>query len=554
MRRIALAGSLGVVVGCYEGSSGSTGGVDSDGADAGSESGSGGDPTGEDPPPLGCDGEAFDPGPTPLRRLTHAEYAAAVRDVLGVDVSERASSFPADVTTGSFDNDAANQTISVLLGEAYLGAAQQIAGDVVSTPERRDALVGCDLASGDDCLRSFAATLGRRLWRRPLSEAEIEAFVELASANAETVDEKASIVVEAFLMSPKFLFRAERGVADPDAPGLLRLDGFEVATRLSFFLWGSTPDDALLDAAQAGELDTRDGVAAHAQRMLEDDRARAAMTAFSEQWFRVAGMETQYRDPEAFPEWNEGLAVSMREELRLLLDDFMWGDADFLGLLTADHGYVDDNLAAIYDVPAGNVDWSNDPQRGGFFTTAAFATASSRAGDTSPVTRAVYVREIVLCDPPPAPPPDVPLIEPQEGESTQDAFERHTADPACAGCHLTIDPIGHGLERYDSIGRMRAEYDDGTPVRLEGSVVIDGDVHEFAGGKQLGALVADSEAAERCVVAHAHRFAMGRHEGETDACTLDRATLAFTESGHAFEAMLLDLVRSDAFRYRRDEP
>ena len=554
MRRIALAGSLGAVVGCYEGSSSATGdGADTDGPASASESGSGGDPTGEDPPPLGCDGQAFDPGPTPLRRLTHAEYAAAVRDVLGVDVSEVARSFPADVTTGSFDNDAANQTISVLLGEAYLGAAQQIAAEVVSTPERRDALVGCDLG-GDDCMPSFVAALGRRLWRRPLTDAEIDAFVELASAHAETVDEKASIVVEALLMSPKFLFRVERGTADPETPGLLRLDGFEVATRLSFFLWGSTPDDALLDAAEAGELDSSDGVAAHAQRMLEDDRARAAMTAFSEQWFRVAGMETQYRDPDAFPEWNAALAASMREELRLLLDDFMWGDVDFLGLLTADHGYVDDNLAAIYGVPAGNVDWSNDPDRGGFFTSAAFATASSRAGDTSPVTRAVYVREVVFCDPPPPPPPDVPLIEPEEGESTQDAFERHTADPACAGCHVTLDPIGHGLERYDSIGRLRAEYDDGTQVRREGSVVIDGEVQMFAGGKELGALAAGSDAAERCVVAHAHRFAMGRHEEETDACTLDRATLAFAESGHAFEAMLVDLVRSDAFRYRREEP
>lgn len=557
MRRLAIVGALLLAGpgGCYEGSS-ADGAADDHGGSEGTGGGSaesGDGSGGEDPPPVGCDGEAFDPGPTPLRRLTHAEYAAAVRDVFGVDAVALAQTFPADVTTGSFDNDAANQTISVLLGEAYLDAAQTIAAEVVSTPERRDALVGCDLAQGDDCLHSFAATLGRRLWRRPLRDDELEGFVALASGNATTVEEKASIIVEAALMSPNFLFRVERGVADPDAPGLLKLDGYEVATRLSFFLWGTTPDDALLDAAEAGELDTAAGVSTQAEAMLADDRAQAAMSAFADQWFRVNGMETQYRDPEEFPEWNEALAMSMRDELQRLLEDFMWGESDFLGLLTADHGYVDENLAAIYGVDAGNVDWSNDADRGGFFTTAAFATASSRAGDTSPVTRAVYVREVVLCDPPPAPPPDVPLLEPAEGESTQDAFERHTADPACAGCHLTLDPIGHGLERYDSIGRLRGEYADGSKVRLVGTVLVDGELQEFAGGKQLGMLVAGSAAAERCVVMHAQRYAMGRHEEDVDACALDRATQAFGESGHAFEAMLIDLVTSDAFRYRRDE-
>lgn len=552
MRRgtIVVAGllALGGPGGCYDGRNEAPG--QDEGADA--EGGDEGEP---EPAPLGCDGSAFDPGPARLRRLTHAEYARSVRDVLGVDPTAEVARFPADVTTGSFDNDSANQTISVLLGEGYLAAAQTIAAQVVAEPGLRDAALGCDPASGEACLREGLARLGRRMWRRPLEAAEVDALVALGAAEA-TADEKASIAIEALLLSPKFLFRVELGEPTADDPAILRLSGYEVATRLSYFLWGTTPDDVLLDAAAAGELDEADGVAEHARRMLADARARAAMHDFSGQWLRVRGMEGQYRDPAEFPGWGPELATSMREELALLLEDFMWSDESLLGIYTADHGYADARLAEIYGLPANGdalapVSWADDATRGGFFTTAAFATASSRAGDTSPVTRAVYVREVVLCDPPPPPPPDVPQLEPAEGESAQDAFERHTADPACANCHLALDPIGHGLERYDSIGRLRETYADGRPVRMEGQITIDGEVVTFAGGKELGQVVAGSEAAAECVVAHAYRFALGREETDDDACSMERLTQSFAAADQAFEPLLLEIVTSDAFRFRR---
>lgn len=163
----------------------------------------------------------------------------------------------------------------------------------------------------------------------------------------------------------------------------------------------------------------------------------------------------------------------------------------------------------------------------------------------------MYVREVVLCNPSPPPPASVPLLEPEEGESAQDAFERHTTDPACAGCHLSLDPIGHGLERYDSIGRLRQAYPDGSPVRLEGEIDLDGERRTFLGGAELGRMVAESEDAAQCVVAHAYRFALGRAESTADTCSLHRLDESFAASGQQLPALLLQIVGSDAFRFRR---
>jgi Protein of unknown function (DUF1592)/Protein of unknown function (DUF1588)/Protein of unknown function (DUF1587)/Protein of unknown function (DUF1595)/Protein of unknown function (DUF1585) len=559
-RRFAAASAWAITLalgGCYSGAGGHVdGGADGD-DDAGSGSGSEG-ADGDDSGAAACLGDPSDPGPMLLRRLTHREYAATVRDLLGLDASALVASFPADVTTGRFDNDALNQTISVLLGERYLAAAQQLGAQVLADATLRDAVIGCDPADGEPCLRAFVERFGRRAFRRPLEPGEIDELVALALAQDQP-DARASIVIETVLLSPRFVFRVELGTVDPDHPERAQLGGYEIATRLSYFLWGTMPDDALLDAAAAGTLDQADGVVATAQAMIEDPRARASMAIFGEQWLHADTIAGQSRDAEGFPEWGESLADAMLAELELRLDDAMWGEgADFLSLYTSSRGYVNDELAAIYgvDAPGGTalvpIDLAAIPDRGGLLTTAAFATASSRASDTSPVQRAMWIRTVALCDPPPPPPPSVPSLDPEDGESVQDAFERHLGKgEECAGCHLQLDPIGFGLERYDSIGRLRSDYPSGDPVRLEGTITIDGEEHSFAGGVELGALVAASAQAEACVVTHGWRWAMGRGDDVADVCGRDQAQQEFADSGRSFGELLLAVVRSDGFRYRR---
>ncbi|MCA9710112.1 MAG: DUF1592 domain-containing protein [Myxococcales bacterium] len=510
-----------------------------------------------EPAPLGCDGEAFDPGPVHLRRLTHAEYAQSVRDLLDVDPTPYVTGFPADVTTGSFDNDAANQTISVLLGEGYRDAAQAVAAAVVADPARRDAVLGCDPAQGEDCLRTIAAGLGRRAWRRPLDEDEVQALVAL-TAEQPSPDEQATLMLEALLQSPKFLFRVELGEPTDD-PSLVRLTGYEVGTRLSYFLWGTTPDDALLDAAGAGELDDAEGLAAHARRMLEDDRARATLRNFTEQWFRVRDMGSQYRDPDRFPGWGEPLAASMREELALLVDDYAWGDEGdrgFMGIYTADHGYVDAALAEVYGVaaPAEGLaarSWADDAERGGLLTTAAILTVTGREGVTTPIVRGRFIRESLLCHAMPPPPPDIPMVpSPEPGQSDRERLDQHRQDPSCAGCHDLLEPLGFGLARYDAVGALRTVDDQGQPISAEGSFDgQDASAPDFDGAAQLQAALRDDPDVSACVVRQVHRYAYGRAEAAADDCAMDELHAQFTGSGRSFVELLAALVRSDAFRH-----
>ncbi|MFO0631255.1 MAG: DUF1592 domain-containing protein [Nannocystaceae bacterium] len=532
---------------------------DASGSDGGTASGSDGGV------PEGCAAESLlDPGPMYLRRLTHREYAATIVDVVAADPDQAqalVATFPQDVVTSSFDNDGLHQSISVLLGERYLDAAEQLADAVLADATRRDRVIGCDPAAGEACLRDFVTRFGRRAMRRPLDDEEIDALVELALGQAEP-DAQASIVIETVLMSPRFLFKVELGTPDPDHPERAKLGGFEVATRLSYLLWGTTPDDVLLDAAAAGQLDDADGVATMAEAMLDDGRVQTAMAQFGAQWFRLDDIAGQARDAASFPEFDAALQQAMVDELQALLQRHMFGDGeDFLDLYRTRSTAVNDALAAIYGVtPPGSstlvpIELPEDGERGGLFTTAAFATASSRADETSPVQRAVYVRKLALCDPPPPPPPGVPQVQPEDGESTQDAFERHIDQgDSCAGCHLQLDPIGFGLERFDSIGRLRDSYGSGDPVKRDGTITIDGTEHAFSGGVELGALVADSQAAQGCVVTHAWRFALGRSEDPADECNREQVRLRFADAGNDFRSLLLALVRSDAFRYRRIEP
>ena len=225
--------------------------------------------------------------------------------------------------------------------------------------------------------------------------------------------------------------------------------------------------------------------------------------------------------------------MSQLEEERHEMIAAVENSADFIGICTMD-GW------AVYLNAAGRDLIGFD--RDGDIRTLEVAKA------LAPESNDKFVREVILCDTPPAPPPNVPQLDPAEGESVEDAFERHTADPVCAGCHLTLDPIGHGLERYDSIGRLRQSYADGSPVRMAGEITIDGTKLAFAGGKELGQAVASSEAAARCVVAHAYRFALGREETDDDACSMERLAESYAAADQAFEPLLLEIVTSDAFK------
>lgn len=504
-----------------------------------------------------CTGAAIDPGPLLLRRLTNAEYLASVNALLGVDASAQVALFPADLRRTGFDNGYDLQTVSVTLADQYHSAAKAVVEPVFANATKRAALVGCDLsADRAACTRTFVGAFGRRAFRRPLASEEVDRYAAVAQTETDPFD-GAALAVRALLESPSFLWRAEEGIADASSP-YLRLTGYELATRLSFFLFSAPPDDALLDAAGAGELDTLEGLEARARVMLADPRAKASFERFTDQWFGFDALPSVTRTPALFPSFDASLKASMAAEVHALFAHHLWADATpMLDIYTTRRGHLDAKLATLYGVaapPAGqwqDVDWGESKDRGGLFTTAGLLTVTARNDFTSPIQRGLYLRERVLCEKINLPAGGVPPLTSMPGESQEEAESRHTSDPACTGCHARIDPVGMGLERYDAIGALRSMYPNGKAAPLAGKVA-GLPQPDYAGGVELGALLKSAPQAERCVVQHGLRWALARMEqADLDACALEQLSNRFSASHQSFPELVIALVTHDVFRLRR---
>lgn len=508
-----------------------------------------------------CAGKPVDPGPMLLRRLTNAEYLASVNALLGIDGAAEVALFPADLKRTGFDNAYDLQTISINHADRYHTAARNLTTALFAQPSRRDAALGCDvMAAGEACLRSFIGAFGRRAFRRPLTTAEVDDYLAVAKSEPLPL-EGAALVVRAMLESPLFLWRAEVGEAVDGDATKRKLTGLELATRLSFFLWSAPPDDSLLTAAEAGELDTVEGVEARARSMLMDPRARASFERFTDQWFRVDSLEALTRSAALFPRYDAALRTSMRREVHALFSAALWTPRQrMLSVYSTRTGLLDDTLAALYGVPnprPGQVtehEWAEGSERGGLFTTAGLLTITSRNDFTSPIQRGLFIREAALCDHIALPAGGVPPISLMPGETPEQAESRHTSDPNCTGCHLLIDPVGAGLEQYDALGQLRATYPNGKAVLRDGRIV-GLPVEEYRGGVELGERLATSTKAEQCAVRHAFRWALARNEelAGLDACTLEQLTTRFSTNDQSFSELIIGIVTHDAFRFRRAE-
>jgi hypothetical protein len=487
---------------------------------------------------------------SPLRRLTHREYGNAVRDLLGTTANMPA--FATDTQSELFDT-MADQHVSALLADEYLDAAVELAqgiGDV-------NALVGCaPAAANDNCTRDFIAHFGLRAYRRPLSADEQARLSALYDGTRSASDATTAVraLVTAVLSSPNFLFRPEWGAGKSAIAGALNSAPYELATRLSFLLWSSIPDQALLDAAAAGKLSTEAQITAQAARMLDDDRARGANYHFYEQWFGISLLQTATKDPSAYPSFNEGLRSSMFEETRRFVDHVVWDeDAKLSTMLTAPYSFVNKSLGLLYGVPAPSNDQTyvqtelNPDERSGILTQASVLAAYAGSNESSPVKRGKWVRTRMLCQDLPAPPANVPVLpEIAEGVSTRERFAMHTSSPTCAGCHKLIDGLGFGLEAYDGIGSFRTK-DHGVAVDSSGSLVstdVDG---SYDGGPELASILASSEQVRDCAVTQWFRYTQGRREDREDACSLQALKTSFAKNDGDLRQLLLDLVTSDAF-------
>jgi hypothetical protein len=514
----------------------------------------GGEP-GQQPPGVVEEVDCVTPavGPSPLRRMTHAEYDNAVRDLLG-DTTRPGEAFARDTEVGLFDNTASAQTVPVLLGDQYIATAASLAQDIGNVAT----LLGCDPAgaAGDTCVRGFIERFGRRAYRRPLTSEEADRLVAVftTARTASDATTGARAVVAAVLASPNFLFRPEFGTATATLPGATQASPFELAGRLASLLWASLPDDELLDAAAAGQLETRAHVETQARRMMADVKARAGMEEFYSQWFGLPLLASASKDPAAYPDWNEDLRNALGEETRRFVEHVLFeDDARLTTLLTAPYSFVNADLAALYgaSAPSGAAfeRVMLDPaQRSGVLTQGSMLAAFASTNESSPVKRGKWVRVRILCQDLPEPPNDIPeLSAPAPGVSTRERFAMHTSNAACSGCHSLIDGLGFGLEAYDGIGKFRTT-DQGVPIDASGEVTSTRDIDgPYNGGPELAALLAGSGQVRDCAPTQWLRFALGRREVAEDTCTIAALRDAFEASDGDLRELMVALTQTDAF-------
>jgi hypothetical protein len=545
-----------LVAGCTAHISQPDGGADAAGAPGLTPGGGGTTATLPGDTPLDCSQPRVER--TPLHRITREQYDNSIRDLLGV--SGRPSlGLGADEKLAAFFSNSVSP-VSRLSVEQYRDVAEEVATQAVT--ERLEALVGCSAAEQDAaCALRFVEGFGRRAFRRPLAADEQARYRGLFEAAAPRgFAEGIRLVLTGLLQSPSFLYQLELAPA-PSGQAVAPLDGYELASRLSFALWNSTPDVELLDAAAAGKLDAVSGVREQASRLLSSERAKDALASFHLQWLGLDNLLDLDKDPNAFPSFDESLSQAMRQETVDFADFVIRrGDGRLQTLLSAPFTVASPSLRSLYGVsaaPGADGAVALDPsQRAGLLTQAAFLTAHAHANQTSPVQRGLYVRKNLLCTELPDPPMNVNATPPapDPNATTRQRFEQHRADPSCVGCHNLLDPIGVGFESYDAIGRFRST-ENGLPVDSRGELVGAGEASgSFAGAVELAARLSTSADVRACVRKQWFRFSLGRFEGADDACSLQQLQRDFEASDFDVKALLLSLVTSDAFRYRKVEP
>ena len=502
------------------------------------------------------------PGPAPLRRLTKTEYNHTVRDLLGDD-SRPADRFPPEEETLGFDNNASGRGVSQVHIEQYMDAAEQIVRDAMRT--RRDQIIPCDINVIDEtiCAEQTISGFARRAYRRPLTERERERYMSYYEALRldEGFDGAVVIVLEVILQSPHFLYRTEFGRPDEDGDGVVMLTPFELASRLSFFLWGSVPDDRLLAAAEVGLLDTPEGLAAEARRMLESPKAREAAQHFHLQWLHLKKLPNVNKDPAIFPEFTHELRELLGTETKAFVDHVVFeGEGDLTTLLSANYTFLNKTLAAFYGVPTESVTddaWQKfvmpADQRAGVITQGAMMATLAKFNQTSPVLRGHFLREQILCQFIAPPPADINITPPDldPNLTTRERFRQHNDDPACAGCHAKMDPIGLPFENYDPLGRWRT-HEGELPIDASGELKFTRDANgPVESGIALVHRLARSEEVRACYATQWFRYAHGRDVSFDDACHLHDLMGAFEKSGWNIKALLVALTQTEAFRYRR---
>ena len=539
--------------------------------------GSEGDAPPADPPPSGStpkpgvpspgvpgqppsDQEGPQAGPLPLRLLTQAEYVYSIEDVLGIDVQELVETFPSEITGDT--GQATVGSLSSLHVERYQGAAEAIATMAI---EEAIALVpGCAMVQDQGCVEAFVATLGSRLFRRPLSQLEAQEYgdlYKLAQTKELGLGAKGGLglVLGAMLQAPFFLYHWERAEPlDLTSSGPQAIAPWQLASRLSYFLWQSLPDQELLEAAASGELLSERGFESQARRMVAHQKARRALPMLFAQLFDLPKILTMPKNPGLFGDFDTATRASMLESALLFFEHTMFGpEGHYTAMLNSPVAFVDRPMAAIYGLDPSRFSdkkWESQEldggQRAGLLTLPAMLAVHADASEGNPIFRGVSFQQQVLCAEIPPPTGDVPPLPTGEGGKTlRERVTFHTAPPACAGCHALINPPGFAFGHYDALGRWQ-QTEGGEPIVTEGELVLPGDASAtaFDGAVELAKAIAAHPAPYTCLAKRLGRYAYGRQFVPADRQGMEAVQQAFRESGYDLKELFVLLAMSPSFR------
>jgi hypothetical protein len=510
----------------------------------------------------GCDPKepATGGGPAEIRRLTEAEYRQTIADIFGDDIKVAGRFEPIMRADGLLAVGTAKMTVTPAGIEQYDAMAQGIAAQVMD-PQHRDRLIGCKPADEKEadsaCAAAFLKHAGLRLFRRPLTDDELKGAVEVSSTATRTLgDFHAGLAygLADLLAAPEFLFRTDTAEPDPDHPGKLRLDAWSMASRLSFLIWGTSPDEELLAAAGRGDLHDPQKLANQADRLLSSPRLEKGVRAYFADMLAFDTFDELAKDSVIYPKFSLKVANDAREQtLRTVTDFLVTERGDYRDLFTTRKTFLTRNLGMLYRLPVETRNgWESHefPQgnpRAGLLTQIGFLALHAHPGRSSATLRGKAIRELLLCEPVPMPPANVNFAIVQDTgnpkyRTARDRLTAHRTDAVCAGCHKIMDPIGLALENFDGAGQYRTT-ENGAPIDASGE--LDGIAFKDAVG--LGQAMHDNPATVSCLVSDVYRYATGRTVETGEAEYMAWLKGRFAADGYRLPDLLRRVALSDAF-------
>jgi hypothetical protein len=532
---------------------------------------SGGDPFNPQAGSSGAGGSAgssvtppTDPGRGAMHRLNSNEYNYTVADVLGTSLHPAGENWRGGELDG-FDNIASQLGTTDTQFGLYLDAAEALARDFFASPTLKSRFLTCGTADAA-CAKEFASNAGLRLFRRPLRATELARYEQLyTSIRGQGQDHEASLehLLWAMLSSAEFLYRIElRG----SAPGNRPLNSYELASRISYFLWNSAPDDALLDAAKSDSLQSDDGVKATFERVLNDGKSNRFIESFIGQWLGARKVASHAVAPALYPAWSPDSAQAATNEMYFYFSEFLHSDRPWTDFLKADVNFVNESLAPIYGITGitganlQRVEHTTD-ERAGFMGLAGFLTLSSTDRRTSPTSRGKWVLQRILCTDPPPPKPGIPELSETGRDldkgNIRDALAQHRKDPDCKLCHALFDPFGLALEHYDAIGHYRETYADGSAIdastELGASAAYPNGI-KFDGIRGGADAVTGSPQFKACVVKKLYTYGLGRLPSGEEAGWLPVIQRDWETGTPSVPKLIQSIVLSKPFRNSGDAP